>query len=75
MRANSLSSLNYLSNNIPFSYRLSELLELRKLRKSRQGIDIHKLSKGDVKRRKRRNTEEDEHQDAGGLKPGAKMEE
>ena len=57
------------------SYRLSELLELRKLRKSRQGIDIQKLSKGVVKRRKRRATEEDEHQDAGGLKPGAKVEE
>ncbi|KIM58790.1 hypothetical protein SCLCIDRAFT_1218341, partial [Scleroderma citrinum Foug A] len=54
---------------------LSELLELHKLRKSRQGIDIQKLSKGVVKWRKRRATEEDEHQDAGGLKPGAKVEE
>ena len=57
------------------SYRLSELLKLHKLRKSRQGIDIQKLSKGVVKWRKRRATEEDEHQDAGGLKPGAKVEE
>ncbi|KAL4076339.1 hepatocellular carcinoma-associated antigen 59-domain-containing protein [Scleroderma yunnanense] len=57
------------------SHPLSELLELRKLRKSRQGIDIQKLSKGDVKRRKRRNAEEDEHQDPGGLKLGAKAED
>ncbi|KAI6100179.1 hepatocellular carcinoma-associated antigen 59-domain-containing protein [Pisolithus sp. B1] len=54
---------------------LSELLELRKLRKSRQGIDVQKLSKGDTKRKKRRDIDEDEHHETGGLKPGAKVDD
>lgn len=54
---------------------LSELLELRKLRKSRQGIDVQKLSKGDTKRRKRRDVDEDEHHETGGLRPGAKLDD
>ncbi|KAI6026000.1 hepatocellular carcinoma-associated antigen 59-domain-containing protein [Pisolithus marmoratus] len=54
---------------------LSELLELRKLRKSRQGIDVQKLSKGDAKRRKRRDIDGDEHLETGGLKPGAKLDD
>jgi hypothetical protein len=53
---------------------LSELLELRKLRKARRGIDVHKLSKGDVKKKKRRVTE-DESEEKGGLRAGAKIEE
>ncbi|KAI6034903.1 hepatocellular carcinoma-associated antigen 59-domain-containing protein [Pisolithus orientalis] len=54
---------------------LSELLELRKLRRSRQGIDVQKLSRGDAKRKKRRDIDEDEHHDIGGLKPGAKLDD
>ena len=53
------------------------MLELRRLRKSRQGIDVHKLSSGDVKKKRRRNTEE-ALEDQGGLRPGvggAKTEE
>ncbi|KAI9574291.1 hepatocellular carcinoma-associated antigen 59-domain-containing protein [Boletus coccyginus] len=47
---------------------LSELLELRRLRKARQGIDIHKLSSGDAKRKRRRHAEAPE--DKGGLRAG-----
>ncbi|KAG6333311.1 hypothetical protein ID866_5778 [Astraeus odoratus] len=54
---------------------LSELLELRKLRKARQGIDVQRLSRGDAKRKKRRRADEDEHQDPGGLKAGSKVDE
>ncbi|KAF7302048.1 hypothetical protein MIND_00771200 [Mycena indigotica] len=47
---------------------LNDLIELRKLRKARQGIDAAKLTKGDAKRRKRPR-EEDEVVQAG-LRPG-----
>lgn len=50
--------------------RLSELLELRRLRKSRQGIDVHKLSSGDAKKRRRRDAEET-LEEKGGLTMGA----
>ncbi|KAG8218994.1 hepatocellular carcinoma-associated antigen 59-domain-containing protein [Butyriboletus roseoflavus] len=49
---------------------LSELLELRRLRKSRQGIDVHKLSSGDAKKKRRRNVEE-VPEEKGGLTMGA----
>ncbi|KAF8559429.1 hypothetical protein OG21DRAFT_1402941 [Imleria badia] len=49
---------------------LSELLELRRLRKTRQGIDVHKLSSGDAKKKRRRNAEE-APEEKGGLRPGA----
>ncbi|KAF7981702.1 hypothetical protein HWV62_32276 [Athelia sp. TMB] len=49
---------------------LSDLIELRKLRKARQGIDVDKLNKGDVKKKRRRTTKEEE-EDQGGLKAGA----
>ncbi|KAH0840253.1 hepatocellular carcinoma-associated antigen 59-domain-containing protein [Lanmaoa asiatica] len=49
---------------------LSELLELRRLRKGRQGIDVHKLSSGDVKKKRRRNAEEPP-EEKGGLRAGA----
>lgn len=52
------------------SDRLSELLELRRLRKARQGIDVHKLSSGDIKKKRRRNAEE-AAEEQGGLRPGA----
>lgn len=50
--------------------RLSELLELRRLRKARQGIDVHKLSSGDARKRRRRNAEES-LEEKGGLRAGA----
>ena len=37
--------------------RLSELLELRRLRKARREIDIVRLSSGDAKKKRRRNVE------------------
>ncbi|PPR02645.1 hypothetical protein CVT24_002128 [Panaeolus cyanescens] len=49
---------------------LSELLELRKLRKAREGIDVAKLNKGDEKKKRKRPREEQ-----GGLKKGAAEEE
>ncbi|KIJ13260.1 hypothetical protein PAXINDRAFT_117267 [Paxillus involutus ATCC 200175] len=68
------TSLHVSDDDEDKSLPLSELLELRKIRKARQGIDVHKLSKGDVKKRRRRNTE-DEPEDQGGLKAGAKVED
>lgn len=41
-------------------------MELRKLRKAREGIDAAKLNKGDLKKKKKRAREEDQ----GGLKKG-----
>ena len=62
---------SFLRYSIHFtSDRLSELLELRRLRKARQGIDVHKLSSGDVKKKRRRNAEE-AAEEQGGLRPGA----
>ena len=53
-------------------YRLADLIELRKLRKSREGIDAAKLNKGDAKKKKKRPKEEGEQ---GGLRKGAAHEE
>jgi hypothetical protein len=53
---------------------ISELIELRKLRKSRQGIDVSKLSKADAKKRKRK-TAEDGQETEGGLRAGARVDE
>ncbi|KAG2361734.1 hepatocellular carcinoma-associated antigen 59-domain-containing protein [Suillus spraguei] len=53
---------------------ISELIELRKLRKSRQGIDVSKLSKGDAKKRKRK-TAEDGQEAEGGLRAGARVDD
>lgn len=58
--SNNDGSCSYLS--------LADLLELRKLRKAREGIDVAKLSKGDVKKKKKRPREAEG--DQGGLKPG-----
>jgi len=49
---------------------LSDLIEFRRLRKARQGIDVDKLNKGDVKKKRRRTVKEDE-EDQGGLRAGA----
>jgi len=43
------------------------LIELRKLRKSREGIDVAKLNKGNTKKKKRPRDESE----IGGLKKGA----
>ena len=51
---------------------MADLIELRKLRRAREGIDINKLSKGDVKKKKKKPREEGEE---GGLKPGAEPDE
>jgi hypothetical protein len=50
--------------------RLADLIELRKLKKLRLGIDASKLNKGDVKK-KRMRPKEDEDMDQGGLKKSA----
>lgn len=55
------------------AFSLADLIELRKLRKARQGIDVDRLNKGDVKKKRRRPTE-DEEKDQGGLKAGASKE-
>ncbi|KAJ7591537.1 hepatocellular carcinoma-associated antigen 59-domain-containing protein [Mycena floridula] len=47
---------------------IADLLELRKLRRSRQGIDATKLNKGDTKRKKR--PRDDGIVDEGGLRKG-----
>lgn len=52
------------------SCRLADLIELRKLRRSRQGIDVSKLNKGDVKKKRRRPKDEEEEEE-GGLRKGA----
>lgn len=41
-------------------FRISDLIELRKLRRARQGIDVTKLHKGDAKRRQKRAREGEE---------------
>jgi len=48
---------------------LADLIELRKLRKSRQGIDASKLNRGDVKQ-KRKRPKDKEEEDQGGLRKG-----
>ncbi|OBZ70182.1 hypothetical protein A0H81_09691 [Grifola frondosa] len=50
---------------------VADLIELRKLRRAREGIDVAKLSKGDAKKRKKRPREGQE--DQGGLKKGADL--
>lgn len=45
---------------------MADLIELRKLRKSRQGIDANKLNVGDAKKKKKKRPREEE----GGLQPG-----
>jgi len=52
---------------------IAELIELRKLKKSRQGIDVQKLSKGDAKKKKCK-TAEDGQEVQGGLRAGARVD-
>jgi len=49
--------------NPHFFFRISDLIELRKLRRARQGIDVTKLHKGDAKRRQKRAREGEEGED------------
>ncbi|EMD40433.1 hypothetical protein CERSUDRAFT_148439 [Gelatoporia subvermispora B] len=53
---------------------LSDLIELRKLRRTREGIDVQKLTKGDAKKRKKR-PREGEPEDQGGLRKGAVLDD
>ncbi|KAJ7853864.1 hepatocellular carcinoma-associated antigen 59-domain-containing protein [Mycena leptocephala] len=53
---------------------LNDLIELRKLRKARQGIDAAKLNKGDARKKKKRPREEDEAE-VGGLRKAAPIPE
>ncbi|KJA29730.1 hypothetical protein HYPSUDRAFT_231504 [Hypholoma sublateritium FD-334 SS-4] len=53
---------------------LADLLELRKLRKTRGGIDVAKLNKGDVRKKKKRVRDEGEGEQ-GGLKKGVHEED
>ncbi|KAL6309850.1 hepatocellular carcinoma-associated antigen 59-domain-containing protein [Sparassis latifolia] len=48
---------------------VTDLIELRKLRRAREGIDAARLTKGDVKKKRKRPREGDEPQ--GGLRKGA----
>jgi len=48
---------------------LSDLIELRKLRRAREGIDAAKLTKGDAKKKKKR-PREGEPEEQGGLRKG-----
>ena len=51
---------------------LADLIELRKLRKARHGIDVEKLNKGDIEKKGKRPREEGEQS---GLRKGAHEEE
>ncbi|KAF7352437.1 hypothetical protein MVEN_01208300 [Mycena venus] len=53
---------------------LNDLIELRKLRKARQGIDAAKLNKGDARKKKKRPREEEEAEQ-GGLRKAAAIPE
>ena len=46
---------------------MADLIELRKMRRGKEGIDINKLGKGDMKKKKKPK----EEADPGGLRPGA----
>ncbi|KAF8494217.1 hepatocellular carcinoma-associated antigen 59-domain-containing protein [Russula emetica] len=53
---------------------VSDLLELRKFRQARRGIDASKLTKGDGKKKRRRKPDEGEdNMPVGGLRPGAQV--
>ncbi|EJF62350.1 hepatocellular carcinoma-associated antigen 59-domain-containing protein [Dichomitus squalens] len=52
---------------------IADLIELRKLRKAREGIDAAKLTKGDVKKKRKRPKEAEE--EAYGLRPGASTQD
>jgi hypothetical protein len=50
--------------------RLEDLLELRKLRRSRQGIEASRLIAGDARRRRRREDDAEQEEERGGLRAG-----
>ena len=52
-----------------------ELVELRRLRKQREGIDATKLIAGDTKKRRKRGPDEGEPGVTYGLKPGVRPPE
>jgi hypothetical protein len=57
--------------------RIADLIELRRLRRTRRGIDVARLNKGDAKRRRKREREEEggEDREQAGLRKGASLEE
>jgi hypothetical protein len=57
--------------------RIADLIELRRLRRARRGIDAARLNKGDAKRRRKRDREEGEGDEGeqAGLRKGASLEE
>ena len=50
---------------------MAELIELRKLRRAREGIDVTKLQKGDVKKKKKKKRAREEGE-LGGLQKGVR---
>ena len=54
---------------------LEELIELRKLRRLHQGIDVSKLNKGEPKRRKRSEDDDSATTTPSGLVKGSRKEE
>jgi len=52
---------------------VSELLEISKFRRVRQGIDASKLTKGDGKKKRRRKPDDEADMPQGGLRPGAQI--
>ncbi|PFH49234.1 hypothetical protein AMATHDRAFT_148058 [Amanita thiersii Skay4041] len=55
--------------------RLADLIEIRKLRRAREGIDVTKLQKGDAKKKKKKREREEGEEDVGGLRQGTKDDE
>jgi hypothetical protein len=58
----------------PTCFSIADLLELRKLRRAREGIDATKLTVGDGKKKRRRKQEGEEDDsvvERGGLRKGA----
>ncbi|KIK03130.1 hypothetical protein K443DRAFT_676977 [Laccaria amethystina LaAM-08-1] len=71
--SNEVDEDNAPENDDEVNMPITDLIELRKLRKARGGIDVAKLNKGDVKRKRKRTKEEEG--DQGGLRKGAAVEE
>lgn len=57
--------------------RVADLIELRKLRRAREGIDVAKLNKGDAKRRRKRAREGEQEEEGvkAGLRKGAPVDD
>ena len=69
LRAN--DSWQLCSRNHSSLHRIEDLIELRKFRKAREGIDVGKLNAGERKRKKKKEGEQEGEEDVGGLKSGS----